>query len=340
MVHGRRNSLDGWMPVILALLHALSGISCNGFGARLLSRRGCRRMMVVVIMLGGIATITVIVVPVVAMRRWWRRSVPSFSLVGTVSIMRMWRRLAMSCIVVRRRWGSSVVARMRWCVKSSMRKRGTVMIRVGVVGIDIATIVGTMRRIVTLLFGVGAVVATFIGTPRNRQQFGLVDDALGPVVDVSERSLFSLLADLFDVILLLVAIFGNLAFVDLTEALLALDVLPLLFVRSFLPHSGQKLGGIGIANSGMSPLDLGPLAVGIGQEGAHWALGGTWVLNRLLLDRDLPRSGVQCLLNLESLLVESSLLIPNGSIFGLHVAPLFGYNLGNIWGLLNMLERR
>ena len=223
-------------------------------------------MVVVVIMLGSIATITVIVVPVVAMRRWWRRSVPSFSLVGTVSIMRMWRRLAMSCIVVGRRWGSSVVARMRWCVKSSMRKRGAVMIRVGVVGIDIATIVGTMRRIVTLLFGVGAVVATFIGTPRNRQQFGLVDDALGPVVDVSKRSLFSLLADLFDVVLLLVAIFGNLAFVDLTEALLALDVLPLLFVRSFLPHSGQKLGGIGIANSRMSPLDLGPLAVGIGQE--------------------------------------------------------------------------
>ena len=283
-------------------------------------------------MLGSI-TISIIVITVVTMRRWW--TIPSLSLVGAVSIMRRWRRLAVSCVVVRRWGGSSVITVWRRWREISL------MIRVRVVGIiGSTTIVGTMWRIVTLLFGVGAVVATVIGTPGNRQQFGLVDDALGPIVDVSERSLFSLLADLFDVVLLLVAIFGNLAFVDLTEALLALDVLPLLFVRSFLPHSGQKLGGIGIANSGMSPLDLGPLAVGIGQEGAHWALGGTWVLNRLLLDRDLPRSGVQCLLNLESLLVESSLLIPNGSIFGLHVAPLFGYNLGNIWGLLNMLERR
>mmetsp|Transcript_21135 Transcript_21135/g.60609 ORF Transcript_21135/g.60609 Transcript_21135/m.60609 type:complete len:298 (+) Transcript_21135:199-1092(+) len=267
VIHGRWSSSSGRMSVALVLFPAL-GISWNGFGARLSSRCGCRR--VVVIKLGGVATVTVVIIPIMAVGRRWGGSIPPFSVMSAVArIVRWWRRLrlAMIGIVVRRRRGSSVIAvrRRRWCV-IFMRRRRTVMIQVRVVGIAIGgTVVGTLRRVVAL-FGVVDVVATVIGTPGNSQQLGLIDDALGPIVDVSEGGLLSLLANLVDVVFLFFTILGNLTFVDLTKALLALDVLSLLFVRGLLPHLGQKLGGIGIANSWMRPLDLRPLAVGVGQE--------------------------------------------------------------------------
>lgn len=143
--------------------------------------------------------------------------------------------------------------------------RWRTVIHVCVVGIGISGVVGTLRRVVALI-GVVTVVCTVIGTPRNGQQLGFIDDALGPVVDVAEGGLLSLLADLFDVVLLLAAILGNVFLVDPAKSLLALDVLLLVFVRGFLPHPGQELGGIGIANSRVRPLDLRPLAVGVGQK--------------------------------------------------------------------------
>lgn len=78
-------------------------------------------------------------------------------------------------------------------------------------------------------------------TPRSSHQIGLIDNTLGSVVDVPERRLFSLLPYVLLFLLGPIAPLSNLDLVHLSKTLLALNVLPLLFVRSLPPHFCKKL---------------------------------------------------------------------------------------------------